>query len=165
MNTKTLGWISQNEFDFLYCQHPIRPVFYTLPKIHKSNWSSRASHRGTDQFPFVSPSQYVDFFIKPFLQVLPSYIRDSTDFINKTSELNGLPETSLLLTLDIKSLYTNISHKKGLIALRHFFSSHGDVTPPSELLIEMASYVLKYNYFSFDKDCFLQFGYGLNFWP
>lgn len=96
------------------------------------------------------------FFIKPFLQVLPSYIRDSTDFINKTSELNGLPKTSLLLTLDIKSLYTNISHKKGLIALRHFFSSHGDVIPPSELLIEMASYVLKYNYFSFDKDCFLQ---------
>ncbi len=27
-------------------------------------------------------SQYVDFFIKPFVQLLPSYIRDSSDFIN-----------------------------------------------------------------------------------
>lgn len=34
-NAKSQGWISQSEFDFLYCQHPIRPVFYTLPKIPK----------------------------------------------------------------------------------------------------------------------------------
>lgn len=26
-NAKTQGWISQSEFDFLYCQHPIKPVF------------------------------------------------------------------------------------------------------------------------------------------
>ncbi len=30
------------------------------------------------------------------------YIRDSSDFIDKISELNGSPETFLLLTLDIK---------------------------------------------------------------
>ncbi len=34
--------------------------------------------------------------------------------------------------------------------------SRGDAIPPSEFLIEMASYVLKYNYFNFDKDFFLQ---------
>lgn len=32
-NAITAGWISQSEFKFLYCQYPIRPVFYTLPKI------------------------------------------------------------------------------------------------------------------------------------
>uniref|UniRef100_A0A8C9XHG8 Uncharacterized protein n=1 Tax=Sander lucioperca TaxID=283035 RepID=A0A8C9XHG8_SANLU len=30
------NWISKAQFEFLYCQHPIRPVFYTLPKVHKS---------------------------------------------------------------------------------------------------------------------------------
>uniref|UniRef100_A0A3P8YQ27 Uncharacterized protein n=1 Tax=Esox lucius TaxID=8010 RepID=A0A3P8YQ27_ESOLU len=30
------GWISKTELDFFFfCQHPIRPVIYTLPKIHK----------------------------------------------------------------------------------------------------------------------------------
>lgn len=68
-------------------------------------------------------SQYVDFFIKPYIQSLPSYIRDSTDFVNKISELHDLPDMSLLLTLDITSLYTNISHERGLNALRHYLSA------------------------------------------
>ena len=28
--------ISQDEFNFMFQKHPIRPVFHTLPKIHKS---------------------------------------------------------------------------------------------------------------------------------
>lgn len=113
-------------------------------------------------------SQYVDFFIKPFVDLLPSYIRDSTDFINKISEVHDLPDASLLLTLDITSLYTNISHEKGLGALRHYLSSREDSSPPSDFIIEMASYLLKYNYFSFDKDFFLQISgtaMGSNFAP
>lgn len=35
-NAKQNGFIPKSEFDFLYCQHPVRPVLYTLPKIHKS---------------------------------------------------------------------------------------------------------------------------------
>ncbi len=33
---KQKGWISKSEFEFLYNQHPIYPLFYALPKIHKS---------------------------------------------------------------------------------------------------------------------------------
>lgn len=51
--------------------------------------------------------------------MLPSYFGDSTDIINKISEIYDLPETSLLLTLNITSLHTGTSilHKKGLSAL------------------------------------------------
>lgn len=31
-----LNWISKSEHDFLNCRHPVVPVFYMLPKIHKS---------------------------------------------------------------------------------------------------------------------------------
>lgn len=156
-NAKTQGWISQSDFNFLYCQHPIRPVFYTLPKIHKRLIDPPGRPIVAQTNSLLSPlSQYVDFFIKPYVQSLPSYIRDSTDFVNKISDLQDLPDDSLLLTLDITSLYTNISHERGLNALRHYLAARGDAIPPSEFLVEMASYVLKYNYFSFDKDFFLQ---------
>ncbi len=50
--------------------------------------------------------------------------------------------------------------------LDSYFSACGDAIPPSELLIKMALYVLKYNYFSFD--IFLQISdtaMGLSFAP
>lgn len=31
----TVGWITANEQDFLITKHPICPLFYGLPKIHK----------------------------------------------------------------------------------------------------------------------------------
>lgn len=87
-NAKTEGWISQSEFKFLYCQHPIRPVFYTLPKIHKRLIDPPGRPIVAQTNSLLSPlSQYVDFFIKPFVYSLPTYIRDSADFINKISEL------------------------------------------------------------------------------
>ncbi len=99
----------------------------------------------------------MDYFIKPFVQKLPSYIRDSTDFINKISELQDLSDTVLLLTLDISSLYTNITHKNGLNALTYYLAECDETSfPPSDFLVDMASYVLKYNYFNFDKDFYLQ---------
>uniref|UniRef100_A0A8C1MFS3 Uncharacterized protein n=1 Tax=Cyprinus carpio TaxID=7962 RepID=A0A8C1MFS3_CYPCA len=86
-NTKTQGWISQSEFDFLYCQHPIKPVFYTLPKIHKILIDPPGRPIVAQTNSLLSPlSQYVDVFIKPFVQLLQSYIKDSSDFINKISE-------------------------------------------------------------------------------
>lgn len=128
--------------------------FYTLPKIHKILIDPPGRPIVAQTNSLLSPlSQYVDVFIKPFVQLLQSYIKDSSDFINKISEVNSLPETSLLLTLDLTSLYTNISHEKGLSALRHNFLSRGD-NFTFGFLIEMGSYVLKYNYFNFDKDFF-----------
>lgn len=140
------------------------PVFYTLPKIHKRLVDPPQTNS------LLSPlSQYVDYFIKPFVQKWPFYIRDSTDFINKISVLWDLPDTVLLLTLDISSLYTNITHEKGLNALRYYLAERDKALfPPSYFLVEMASYVLKYNYFSFDNDFYLQserHGDGFDFCP
>lgn len=106
---------------------------------------------------FISSILVCGLFYKPFVQKLPSYIRDSTDFINKVSELRDLPHTVLLLTLDVSSLYTNITHDKGLDALRFYLEEHDAASsPPSNFVVEMASYVLKYNYFNFNNDFYLK---------
>ena len=155
---KLKGWISKSEFDFLYNQHPIRPVFYTLPKLHKSleNPPGRPIVAQTDSL--LSPlSAFVDAYIKPFAQSLPSYIKDSTDFINKISNIQNIPDDALLVTLDVTSLYTNIPHDGGLEALKFFLLHRDDSeTPPNDFIIELTNLVMKYNYFKFDNEFYLQ---------
>lgn len=47
-------------------------------------------------------SNFVDYFIEPY--VPPSYIKYSTDVINKISEMKDLPGDTVIL--DVESLYT-----------------------------------------------------------
>ena len=50
------------------------------------------------------------------MKSLPSYIRDTTDFINLISTTK-LPTDSYLVSIDVSSLYTNIPHKEGVEAV------------------------------------------------
>lgn len=56
------------------------PIFYMLPQIHKMNNPGRpvisSGNNHTEKI-----SAYVDEFLKPTAEQLPSYIRDTTDFI------------------------------------------------------------------------------------
>ncbi|KAJ8261689.1 hypothetical protein GJAV_G00157210 [Gymnothorax javanicus] len=68
-NASEKGWITKAEQDFLFCQHPIRPEFYTLHKICKSlsNLPSRPIVPQTNSL--LAPlSEFVDFYIKPYVQ-------------------------------------------------------------------------------------------------
>ena len=51
-----------------------------------------------------------------------SYIRDTTDFIHKLRGLPRLPPGSLLGTLDVSSLYTNIPHEEGITACEEYLN-------------------------------------------
>ena len=91
----------------------VLPVFYLLPKVHKGNnpgrlvVSSVRSH--TEKL-----SAYVDEFLSPLAEKLPSYIKDTTDFISFLKSLGKLPEDCYLVTLDVSSLYTNVDTDVGL---------------------------------------------------
>ena len=68
---------------------PKTPKFYTLPKIHKPNNPGR---------PVISSinchtakiSQFVDYHLQDAVTKLPSYIKDTTDFINKIKDVQTL---------------------------------------------------------------------------
>lgn len=68
------------------------PVFYMLPRIHKSliEPKGRPIVASNDSLLQLL-SNFVDDFIKPYVLKLPSYINDSTDDINKISEIKDLP--------------------------------------------------------------------------
>lgn len=89
---------------------------------------------------------------------LPSYLRDTSDFIEHFSSIR-IDSNSLnvfLTTLDVISLYTNIPHNKGLKALEHFLNQKNYTAPPTEFLINITSMLLYKNFFLFDNQYYLQ---------
>ena len=85
--------------------HEVRtPHFHTFPKVHKPN---------VPETPVVSSvechtskiSKLVDHFLQPHAKSLPSYIKDTSDFINKINETKDINKDTILVTLDVKSIF------------------------------------------------------------
>ena len=62
---------------------------------------------------------YVDHHLQSHVKELKSYVKDSNDFIKKkiNNNLSKIPENSILVRMDICSLYTNTLHKEGIKAV------------------------------------------------
>ena len=80
-----------------------------------------------------------------------SYIKDSTDFINKIGQIGDIPENTILVTADAVGLYHSIPHKAGLKALKNALDKRKQKHIPTEKLINMGEFVLKNNFFEFNS--------------
>ena len=97
-------------------------------------------------------SQLVDTVIKPFVPQIKSYVRDTPDFLEKLSKLGPLPEGTILVSLDVSSLYTNIPHREGLRATVETLVSNRDPNhkPSNAVVINLLRKVLELNNFDFN---------------
>ena len=66
-------------------------------------------------------SKFVDYHLQDHVKHLASYIKDTTDFINKTKDLQVL-EDSVLVTIDVSALYTNIPDNEEIQAVKNTLS-------------------------------------------
>lgn len=98
----------------------------------------------------------MDYHLRPLVERIPSYIKDTTHFLNKLKTLTSLPTNVLLITLDVKSLYTNIPHEEGIIACTTALQTRNIEYPPTEDLVSLISYILKRNNFVFGDKHYLQ---------
>lgn len=140
------------------------PMFYILPKTHKDVDTNLPL--GYPGRPIVSAcssstdniSKYVDYTLKPLMQSLPSYVKDTTDFIQKLKSFKLAHANSYLVTLDVSSLYTNIPHEDGLDACRFFLTgdSHNFKELSVDSILRLIRLVLENNHFQFNKDNYLQ---------
>ncbi|XP_062610216.1 uncharacterized protein LOC134271997 [Saccostrea cucullata] len=90
--------------------------FYLLPKIHKEGMPGRPIVSAIGH-PMEKISEFIDLHLRPHVENLPSYLKDTTNYINKTPS-TCLPDHTLLVTMDVTSLYTNIPHDEGIEACR-----------------------------------------------
>lgn len=144
------GWITDKEKDFLIVKYPICPVFYGLPKIHKSLENPPLRPIVSSIGCLTEPlSQYLDFSLKKYVTELPSYLGDTTDVLRILDSFKCQDEYRLV-TCDVQSLYTCIPHTAVIDALSHYFNTRPpDTLPPNSLLLTLAEIILTKNYFQY----------------
>ena len=155
------GFISKKEFAFL--MPPVTPKprrFGILPKAHKLNWTQADMPAGRPIIADVNTinsgvARLVDFFLKPLAQLLDSFLLDSQHLLAVLRSERLLPG-SILATLDVRSLYTNVPIEEGLKRVQRAFNAHPDPNRPDQHLLRLLGSSLTHNDFSFEQNTWLQ---------
>ena len=158
---KTNNEISQKCADYLCIQQPRTPQLYLLPKIHKNQTPVPGRPIvSANSSPTERISQFVDYFLQPLVSTTKSYVKDTTDFINKIESLPQASPHTILATIDVSSLYTNIPNTEGITACKSFLTKHrpGENTPHNNSIAQLLEYVLTKNNFDFNAKHYLQVG-------
>jgi hypothetical protein len=149
-NLNKSKYINNKQLDYLLAREDSRPrLFYILPKVHKdlNSWPSPSMPPGR---PIVSDcssesyhiSEYIDSFLTPLANRHPSFIKDTYDFLQKTTN-KPIPPGCFLVTGDITSLYTNMDLDRTLATVQRIFKTYPDPARPDLYLLKLFKNYLK----------------------
>ena len=94
-------------------------------------------------------SAFTEFYLQPLAQKLPSFIKDTTDLLNKIEHLNTsvpFPTGTLLVSWDMVSMFPNIDNKLGLFAFRKALNARENIFPSTTCILEAIKICLKSNH-------------------
>ena len=145
LDCKMRGVISQQELErLLLPDNTSTQTMYFLPKFHKNPLKLRPIIACTNG-PTRTASAFLDKLLQPNMKNTKFYFKNSMHLINILSN-NKIPINAYLITLDIESLYTNISRDQAIIKFTKIFNDH----PQLVFLVDLLKFVLKNNIFEFD---------------
>ncbi len=152
---KKQGTIPDKVVDHLIPKSPRTALFYILPKIHKENNPGRPII-SANECPTEKISQYVDFYISPLAREVPSYIKDTNDFLCFLHDLGQIPPDTILCTIDVSALYTSIPHDEGIQAVKDALNTRNTQYPPTSVVTHLVRLILTNNVFRFNKTYYRQ---------
>jgi hypothetical protein len=133
------------------------PIFYGLPKVHKTPTTLRPVVSGSSSLSAVV-SAWLDYKIKTLLPHVQSYIKNSTEVIKDLKAL-CIPKGACLFSADATTMYTNTNTNLGISSIRDFITTHQDKLPsdfPTNLFLLVLTLVMKLNVFTFADTYWLQ---------
>ncbi|KAK3089910.1 hypothetical protein FSP39_007586 [Pinctada imbricata] len=150
------GAICKDMYQYLVPRYPKAGSLKGNPKIHKSGAPMRTIVSGintpTEQFAEVAEHE-----LNQYVESSPSFIRDTTDFINRLRQIEEpLPENAILFTFDVEKLYPSVPREEGLAACQQALEMRAKPLIPTHFVIEMIRTVLDNNNFNFGDRNFLQ---------
>jgi hypothetical protein len=144
--------LTQPELDFFtrsFTNRHRTPIFYGMPKVHKTPLQLRPVVSCINSFPSIF-STWLDFRMHELLHLIPSYIKNSTKLIHDLKNLT-LPQNARLFTTDASS-YTNIDTRAGIEAFQHLFTLYTDLIPEDflkDFFLTTLDIIMDNNIFSF----------------
>ena len=151
--------LSKNISEGLKTENPRTPHFHLKPKVHKEGNPGR---------PVISSinchtskiSEYVDYHLQPIVNEIPPYVQDTTDFHRKINQTDFVPDKSYLVSLDVKSLCTNIPNAEGIKSVKTSLDNYSKRTASTKVITTFLALILTLNNFIFNcknhlqiKDC------------
>ena len=130
------------------------PHFYLKPKLHK----------GVPGRPAKSPvnchsskiSKYVDFHLPPIVSEIPSYVKDTSDFLQKLNAIESVPDNYYLVSLDLKSLYKSITNVEGIKTVKKSLDNHPKRAVAIKVITIFSALILTLTDFIFNSRNYLQ---------
>ena len=137
-------------------------TFYLLPKIHKekTKWPNPKMPEGR---PIVSDcdsessrvAEYIDSFVNPLAVKNFSYIKNSYEFVSKIRH-KACPPGYLIVTGDVKALYTNMNIARIIQVVTDEFKANPDPHRPDLEILQLLELTLYNNDFTFNNQQYLQ---------
>lgn len=124
-------------------EHPIRPIFHFLPKVHKgcNPLTGRPIVAGIDSIN-ERFGQWIDHQLQPLVVALLGYLRDTKHLLFKPKDFKWNNELRWV-TCDVASLYSCIPHSLGLRAVSFFLSKHSSYSlTHQEFILQCLEYLL-----------------------
>ena len=101
-------------------------------------------------------SSYLDYHLKSLIPNVPHILEDTRYFVNHIQNLSDLPKSSILVSFDVVGLYPHIPHKEGIEIMAEHLETREDKTVSTKSLCDLASIVLKENYFELSSKIYHQ---------
>ena len=88
------------------------------------------------------------------MRKIPSFIKDTNDFINKIDNFT-VPPNSFLATIDVKPLYTSIPNNEGTASVKKKYDHYPNKTIPNKIITTFLTLILTLNNFIFNSKFYL----------
>ena len=137
------------------------PHFCGLPKIHKEYITFPPLRPICSGFNSCTAkiSEFIDAYLKPLAQSTSSYIKDTSDFVERI-ESDVAPTTisskTILATMDVSSLYPNIDHEEGVKTCEYALNKRKTPLISTSVLTSLIMTVLKSDTLKFGERFFHQ---------
>lgn len=158
------GFITEKQLRYLTDFSPRCPIFYGLPKVHKRNIPLRPIVSQINA-PTCMVNEIVDKLLTVAEQSIPNLFQDTTAFLNLIETHKHVKPNTLLITMDVVALYTNIPHEEGIAFVSEFYEeticNWGSFDPglrpiPTSDLITLMRFILQNCTFQFAGQLFCQ---------
>ena len=94
-------------------------------------------------------AELAEYELNEYVTTSPSYIRDTTDFINTLKEIEEpLPESTIMFCFDVCKLYPSVPKQEGIEACREGLEFRSKPIVPTEEVLKMIEVVLDNNNFN-----------------